>query len=205
MVSPKPICTGPLHTWSNRLQTPSTSNPATAKTDAWIGLRSATLVIPSNGVDALTRNRRSDMNISKRHLLLLTGLLLAVTALGFGIRTVLAQPEATPALQPSSLHPTFALLDVEGKNVLDTGNPVSTMKTCGQCHNTEYIQQHAFHSDLGLSDYKENGELDSSTGTFGKWDPLTYRFLSQSGDERLDLSTAEWLEKYGYRVVGGGP
>ena len=145
------------------------------------------------------------MNISKRHLLLLTGLLLAVTAFGFGIRTVLAQPEPATVLQPSSLHPTFALLDGNGDNVLDTGNPVSTMKTCGQCHDTEFIQSHAFHSDLGLSDYKENGNYNASTGTFGKWDPLTYRFLSQSGDERLDLSTAEWLKLYGYRVVGGGP
>ena len=76
--------------------------------------------------------------------------------------------------------------------VLDTGAPVSTMQTCGECHNTEFIQSHAFHSDLGLSDYKENGGYNSSTGSFGKWDPLSYRFLSQQGDERLDLSTAEW-------------
>src|ERR1044072_9047038 len=40
---------------------------------------------------------------------------------------------------------------------------------------------------------------------FGQWDPLTYRFLSQKGDERLDLSTAEWLEVNGAHVVGGGP
>ncbi|MFT3894550.1 MAG: hypothetical protein QM730_23220 [Anaerolineales bacterium] len=143
------------------------------------------------------------MNTSKRKLLIIAGLLILTFAVGIG--TVLAKPEAAPALQPSSLHSTFALLDVDGKNVLESGNPVSTMKTCGQCHDTEFIQSHAFHSDLGLSDYQENGELNSSTGTFGKWDPLTYRFLSQSGDERLDLSTAEWLETYGYRVVGGGP
>ena len=79
------------------------------------------------------------------------------------------------------------------------------MKTCGQCHDTEFIQSHAFHSDLGLSDYKANGGYNSSPGAFGKWDPLTYRFLSQQGDERLDLGTPEWLKLYGDRIVGGGP
>ena len=52
---------------------------------------------------------------------------------------------------------------------------------------------------------QRTADYNSSTGTFGKWDPLTYRFLSQKGDERLDLSTAEWLELNGDRVVGGGP
>jgi len=137
--------------------------------------------------------------------LLITGLL--IFALAFGINSVLAQPEPAPAPfgQASTLHPTFALLDAEGKNVLDTGSAVSTLQTCGQCHDTEFIQRHAFHSDLGLSDYIETGELNASGGLFGNWDPLTYRYLSQSGDERLDLSTAEWLMTNGYRVVGGGP
>ncbi len=51
----------------------------------------------------------------------------------------------------------------------------------------------------------KNGGYNSSTGIFGKWDPLTYRFLSQQGDERVDLSTAEWLRSTASRVVGGGP
>src|SRR5690242_1715491 len=29
--------------------------------------------------------------------------------------------------------------------------PGSTMKTCGQSHDTDFIQKHAFHPDLGLS------------------------------------------------------
>jgi thiosulfate reductase cytochrome b subunit len=143
------------------------------------------------------------MNTSKRNLLILIGSLLAATV--FGIRTVLAQPEPVPARQPSPLHPTFALLDSLGENVLKSRYTVSTMKTCGQCHDTGFIQSHAFHSDLGLSDYQENGSYDTSTGTFGKWDPLTYRYLSQNGDARLDLSTAEWLMIDGPRAVGGGP
>lgn len=141
--------------------------------------------------------------MNKRNLLTL-GLLITITAF-FGIRSVLAQPEPAPIELTKPLHPTFVLLDGNGANVLTSGSAVSTMQTCGQCHDTEFIQTHAFHSDLGLSDYKENGGYNASTGTFGKWDPLTYRFLSQKGDEHLDLSTAEWLKLNGSRVVGGGP
>ncbi len=127
-------------------------------------------------------------------------------ALAIGIGTALAAPEAAPAQQASVLHPDFALLDKNGTNVLESNEAVSTMQTCGQCHNTEFIASHAFHSDLGLSDYAASDETwDASTGTFGQWNPLTYRFLSQSGDERLDLSTAEWLMLNGERIVGGGP
>ena len=147
----------------------------------------------------------NNMKTSTRGLLILFGLLIAITA--FGIRTALAQPEPAPAPvgQTSPLHPTFALLDEDGENVLTSGKALSTMQTCGQCHDTEYIQSHAFHSDLGLRDYTQDSGYNSSTGTFGNWDPLTYRYLSQKGDERLDLSTAEWLMLYGDRIVGGGP
>ena len=141
----------------------------------------------------------------KRYTLLsIAGLLILVLA--FGIGTVLASPEPAPVQMASPLHPNFALLDVDGVNVLESNNAVSTMQTCGQCHDTEFIASHAFHSDLGLTDFAASKESwDASTGTFGQWNPLTYRYLTQSGDERLDLSTAEWLMLNGERVVGGGP
>lgn len=132
-------------------------------------------------------------------------LILGLIALAFGIGTVLASPEPAPVQQASDLHPNFALLDADGVNVLESGGAVSTMQTCGQCHDTNFIQSHAFHSDLGLSEYEETKDLNASSGLFGEWDPLTYRYLSQNGDERLDLSTAEWLTLNGSRVVGGGP
>jgi len=142
--------------------------------------------------------------MTKRNLLITLGLLFAIIGF-FGIRSALAKPGPVPTEQTTPLHPTFALLDKDGENVLTSGNAVSTMKTCGQCHDTDFIQSHAFHSDLGLSAYTQDRELNSSNGLFGEWDPLTYRFLSQKGDERLDLSTAEWLRVNGTRVVGGGP
>ena len=137
-------------------------------------------------------------------LFLLLGL--TIIALAFGINSVLASPRSAPEQQTSPLHPNFTLLDANGVNVLENNGAVSTMQTCGQCHDTEFIASHAFHSDLGLSDYAASKDSwDASTGTFGQWNPLTYRFLSQNGDERLDLSTAEWLMLYGDRIVGGGP
>ncbi|MBI3170324.1 MAG: cytochrome b/b6 domain-containing protein [Chloroflexi bacterium] len=142
--------------------------------------------------------------MKKYTLITLVGL--TILALAFGINAVLAAPEPVPASQASVLHPDFALLDANGVNVLESNGAVSTIQTCGQCHDTEFIVSHAFHSDLGLNAYNGNSEtLNSSSGLFGEWDPMTYRFLSPAGDERLDLSTAEWLMLNGARIVGGGP
>jgi len=113
--------------------------------------------------------------------------------------------------QGSTFHPAYPFLDKEGVNVLESGNPVSTMVTCGACHDTEFIVEHSFHVDVGLSDMTDPGETaserawDSSPGLFGRWNPLTYRYLSPEGDERLDLTTAEWVQLFGVRHVGGGP
>ncbi len=119
--------------------------------------------------------------------------------------------ETAVAQEGSPLHPTFPLLDKNGENVLDSGEPVSTMNTCGACHDTEFIESHSFHADVGLSAFGEAGsvengrEWDSSPGLFGKWNPLTYRYLSPEGDENVDMTTAEWIQIFGARHVGGGP
>ncbi|OGO26341.1 MAG: hypothetical protein A2W33_09230, partial [Chloroflexi bacterium RBG_16_52_11] len=116
--------------------------------------------------------------MKNRNILLLTGLL--VLALAIGTKAALAQPAPAPEAQASTFHPTFALLDANGENVLTSGAPVSTMKTCGECHDTEFISEHAFHSELGLSDYALASESwNASTGPFGQWNPLIYRYLSQ--------------------------
>jgi thiosulfate reductase cytochrome b subunit/mono/diheme cytochrome c family protein len=170
--------------------------PVTATAAVSIGKPWATQVIPLNGAE--------ETNNMKRHpTFILAGLF--VISLAFGIGSVLAQPESVPAPAASPLHPNFILLDKSGENVLTSGEAISTMQTCGQCHDTDFIQSHAFHSDLGLSDYQNTTDFNASTGTFGKWDPLAYRYLSQTDDERLDLSTAEWLMLNGERVAGGGP
>ncbi|RJP54487.1 MAG: hypothetical protein C4583_02440 [Anaerolineaceae bacterium] len=126
--------------------------------------------------------------------------------LAFGIGAVLARSNNLPAAVASPIHPTFALLDADGIHVLESQKPISTMQTCGQCHDTEFIVSHSYHSDLGLSDYKEGSDSwDASNGLFGKFDPITNRYLSQKDDSRLDLTTPDWLMNFGWRVPGGGP
>ncbi len=157
--------------------------------------------------------------------LLLVGVLMLLSVLAGAPAAVAQDAAATPAgtstgsfVPPaaevqndaSPLHPTFALLDVDGANVLESGKPVSPMQSCGACHDTSFIAQHSFHSDLGLSDFGRTDievaqPWDQSRGLFGRWDPLTNRTLSPEGAVQLDLSTAEWLMKFGAFVPGGGP
>lgn len=92
--------------------------------------------------------RKGQIDMTKRNLLILAGSFLVIVAF-VGIRSAFAKPEPAPVEQTSPLHPTFALLDKDGENVLTSGKALSTMQTCGQCHDTEFIQSHAFHSDLG--------------------------------------------------------
>lgn len=135
--------------------------------------------------------------------------LLGASALAGG--NALANGSAAPTGQASPVHPHFVLRDADGENVLDSDKAVSASETCGACHDTAFIESHAFHADLGLSDMTQAGQStssaswDASNGLFGKFDPLANRYLSQAGDERLDLSTAEWLKVMGSRVAGGGP
>ena len=138
---------------------------------------------------------------------ILGGALIVTLALGLtvAIKHVAARADGTSASAASPLHPDFALLDTDGANVLESGEPISTMQTCGQCHDTNYIVSHSFHADLGLTNYQPSSEMNASNGTFGRWDPLSYRYLTQSGDELLDMSTAEWLMVFGEGITGGGP
>jgi thiosulfate reductase cytochrome b subunit/cytochrome c553 len=142
--------------------------------------------------------------MTKRNLFIAAGLLMI--ALAFGIGAAFAQKANAPAEAASPMHPTYALLDEDGAQVQTSNKPISTMQTCGQCHDAEYIVSHSYHADLGLSDYKEtNDSWNASNGLFGKFDPITNRYLSQKDDSLLDLTTPDWLMTFGWRVPGGGP
>ena len=52
---------------------------------------------------------------------------------------------AAPTTQPS-MHPRFRLLDENGEIVARTDQPLSTMRTCGTCHDTGYISSHFYHA-----------------------------------------------------------
>lgn len=149
--------------------------------------------------------------LTRPRLLITTLVLLLGSGLLVGYQHAWARPTAQDAPgHISPFHPTFALLDSAGQPVLQSGQAVSTMRTCGACHDATFIAQHSFHADLGLADFSNPTPTgaqpwDASRGLFGKWDPLTYRVLSPATAERLDLSTAEWLMRNGWRVAGGGP
>ena len=157
-------------------------------------------------------NKTSRLNKFSR-LFTLAGisLLLIAGTILFTQQVVSAQSSAARDLQASPLHPTFPLLDEDGINVLDTGKPVSTMNTCGDCHDTEFIADHSYHVSAGLNDIKTPGGTitdrpwDITPGFFGSWNSIEYRYLSPPGDEKIDLTTSDWIRLYGLRHVGGGP
>jgi len=103
-------------------------------------------------------------------------------------------------------HPEFVLRDAAGASVLDSGQPLSTINTCGHCHDTAFIESSSDHADAGSSQlYEENrpAPWEAGPGFFGGWDPIRYdaHVLDEEGNVDLDA----WLHFYGKRHVGGGP
>ena len=146
-------------------------------------------------------------------LLCISGSLLVLIsgAVLFAQRAAAAKGESTEMDQASPLHPSFPFLDEYGANVLESGRPVSTMNTCGACHDTDFIADHSYHVSVGLNDMSSPGTTiterpwDISPGVFGSWNSIEYRYLSPQGDSRIDLTTPDWIRLYGLRHAGGGP
>lgn len=137
--------------------------------------------------------------------------LIAFVGAGVVLATT-ADPTPAPIVNTASpMHPAIVLQDAEGVSVVESGKPISTMKTCGTCHDTDFIVSHSFHTDAGLSQMSafapQSGDSawDLSNGYFGEWNPITYRYLSPEDSPTPDLTTAEWVMTMGYRHVGGGP
>jgi hypothetical protein len=143
---------------------------------------------------------------------IIQSLLRAAMGAGLALIGLAAVLAAQPTYaQVSPLHPIYPLLDDAGENVLDSGKPVSTLQTCGACHDTEFIQQHSGHANVGWNEMTAPGETtsgrawDTSSGWFGHWNPITYYYLTPAGDALLDMGTAAWVQLFGARHVGGGP
>src|SRR5210317_1736839 len=107
------------------------------------------------------------------YILVVGVILVVISGFLFASRDVYASSLLIQERISSSLHPTFQFLDQNGENVIDTGEPVSTLNTCGACHDTDFISSHSFHADAGLSEFSPAGEVpggrtwDTSPGLFG--------------------------------------
>ncbi|MBT8074317.1 MAG: hypothetical protein HKP21_11490, partial [Xanthomonadales bacterium] len=52
----------------------------------------------------------------------------------------------------NSLHPDVPILDAQGNLVIESGQPMSAMVSCGgACHETAYIVASSDHADAGAS------------------------------------------------------
>jgi len=124
---------------------------------------------------------------------------------------IVAVPAVRGAERRTPLHPPVPLLDSSGQLVVTSGKPISTLTTCAACHDSQYIAAHSYHAWVGQNESFPAGAKqatypwDSSPGTFGRWDPIFYRYLTAPGANKLDLSTAEWIRYRGWRHAGGGP
>jgi len=109
------------------------------------------------------------------------------------------------------IHPLVRLLAKNGTSVLESNAPLSLATTCGACHDTAYIARNNYHARVGFDEMSPPGDSrskrpwDMGPGMFGRWNPLTYRVLSDRKSDPLDMGTADWLMTMGPRHVGGGP
>ncbi|MBZ5726692.1 MAG: hypothetical protein LAP87_17050 [Acidobacteriia bacterium] len=146
---------------------------------------------------------------------------LALLRAGFLVGTVLPlvawgmdggapPPEAAPRLS----HPAVVLKDEGGHNVLTTGQPISTRRTCGEnCHDYDFIAN-SFHFQQGKSEMDRKllsshgvAAFNSSPGMFGKFSIIPNRQLTHADIQNpsdADMSQPEWLTKCGGCHTGGG-
>lgn len=110
-------------------------------------------------------------------------------------------------------HPNLVLKDDAGRNVLESGKPISTRRTCGDCHDYDFIAD-SFHFQQGKAEMnrallKSHGapSFNSSPGMFGKFSIIPNRQLTHAGitdAADADMSQPEWLTKCGGCHTGGG-
>jgi hypothetical protein len=120
---------------------------------------------------------------------------------------------AQGAPPPRLAHPAIPLLDAKGENVLRSGGPISTRKTCGGCHDYDFITD-SFHFQQGKNEMspdllRQHGiaPFNSSPGMFGKFSIIPNRQLTHAGVQDVadcDMSQPEWLTKCGVCHTGGG-
>jgi len=86
----------------------------------------------------------------------------------------------------ATLHPNLRLLDAEGRPVVQSGAPISTMRTCDGCHDVRYIDEHNSHAGLA----------------FMRCDPILYG--DGPPDSMRGPVAEDWIIRNGKRCTGGG-
>lgn len=159
--------------------------------------------------------RRSHLAWNRRALssFVVTGV--ALLASLSAAQTAAAGPPAGSTAAPLKLaHPRIVLKDEAGKNVLTTGNPISTRQTCGgDCHDYEFIAS-SFHFQQGKNEMDRTlltahgaAPFNTSPGMFGKFSIIPNRQLTSADIKDAadaDMSQPEWLTKCGGCHTGAG-
>ena len=89
--------------------------------------------------------------------------------------------------------------------MVESGRLLSTMATCGSCHDATFIASSSDHADAGAAQIGATGAThgwEAGPGFFGAWDPLRYEY---GFDSTGALDPELWLMQSGGRHVGGGP
>lgn len=146
----------------------------------------------------------------------LVGIALAVSAAaGQGPESNRAEQQVNShSIAPKLAHPRLVLKDETGRNVLESGKPISSRQTCGgDCHDYEFITD-SFHFQQGKSEMDRDlltkhgvAPFNSSPGMFGKFSLIPNRQLTHAGIMDVsdaDMSQPEWLTKCGGCHTGGG-
>lgn len=132
----------------------------------------------------------------------MTRLLLVLGALATLASQTCAEEPVAPA---RPMHPPVIPLDFEGRPIVQTHQPISTMRTCGSCHDTAFIAGHSYHADAGFSRPFAAGKApsgrpwDIGTGLFGRWNAMA------NGPSGPVVDLKHWLATMGSRHIGGGP
>ncbi|MFC1744118.1 hypothetical protein ACFL35_08990, partial [Candidatus Riflebacteria bacterium] len=88
---------------------------------------------------------------------------------------------------------------------MNTGKEVSTMKTCGLCHDTDYIERHSFHGNLAIENTRKKANGLRQMGFLKDWDPILYATFNPlaSDTSEAGLTLPDLIQRHG-RFFNGG-
>ncbi|NWF69947.1 MAG: cytochrome b/b6 domain-containing protein [Chloroflexi bacterium] len=140
------------------------------------------------------------LRITRPVLLLTAGIVCLVVGLAlFGANATLAQTNP-------SFHPAIALLDASGAPVQTSGAPVSTLTTCGNCHDTTFIAANSSHADGALRSVRQDAAPFVAESTAQVETNCFLCHLAQPDNAArlaaLDSGQPQWASSATLRAVG---